>query len=175
MSVRPISSGSSLCALGILFVTSQSQAAQFNWDAPVGCPDRDALRWRIEEALGTPLVQAAPLRFSAKVTEKSAKRWVVVLDVTSDESEAQQRRELEAATCDELAQAVSVAVALALGADPRAEKSEATPAESRSDEYATPKPKAAEAALTRAAVPKEKPKNEPSYWFAAELGPSRRV
>src|ERR1700690_3276828 len=173
MSVRLLLSGVIFCALELL--SSRCLAAQFSWDAPTGCPDRDALRWRIEEALGTSLVQAAPLHFSAKVTEMSAKHWVVVLDVTSDGSETQQRRELEATTCDELAQTVSVAIALALGADPIAEKSEATetsPASS-TEELATPKPKAvAEAPLTRAAVPKEKPENEPSYWFAAELGPS---
>jgi len=70
-----------------IFAAFSARAADFTWDAPPGCPDRDALRWRIEDALGTSLAQAAPLNFTAKVQEKSASHWVVALDATRDSNQ----------------------------------------------------------------------------------------
>jgi hypothetical protein len=151
-------------------------AAEFSWDAPAGCPERDALRWRIEEALGTKLEQAATLRFTAKVEQKSSKRWAVALDVANDSSSSEpQHRQFEAPSCDELAQAVTVAIALALGADVTAEKGRASESDPPSEavQVATPAPPVqAPKPLIRADVAKEKPETKPRAWFAAELGPS---
>lgn len=160
--------------LGV-FATCAARAAELTWDAPSGCPDRDALRWRVEEALGTTLEKAAPLNFSAKVREKSATRWVVALDVASDPNQAEaQHRELEAPSCDELAQAVSVAIALALGADvsqPNGSPSE-TPSPAESDEKVTRKHAApAETHLSSAAATQKRIESARPIWWATELGP----
>jgi hypothetical protein len=129
--------------------------------------------------LGTSLAQAAPLNFTAKVQEKSASHWVVALDATRDSNQGNvQHRELQAASCDELAQAVSVAIALALGADALQPKESPaqTPLPAEATEKATPEPPAPVATnpSRAAATPKKSdPKN--SYWWAAELGPSLDV
>jgi hypothetical protein len=161
-------------ALGT-FVASAASAAEFDWNAPSGCPDRDALRWRIEEALGTTLAKAAPLKFSASVQEKSTKRWVVTLDVASDSNQtAVQHRELQASSCDELAQAASVAVALALGADVTEPKEPRPEVPSAGDSEKTTKPvwtAPVEARLSRAATPRKETESTKSAWWAAELGP----
>ena len=164
------------CFAFAVAASSSAFAAELSWEAPASCPDRDALRWRIEEALGTSLANGAPLSFSARVEEKSAKRWVVALDVTSDSNQADvQHRELEAANCDDLAQAVSVVIALALGADPTVPKqsSPETPAPSEPDEQSKPEPVASSSPqLARAAAPPKKAESPKSYWLAAELGPT---
>ena len=164
------------CFVFTFAAAASARAADLDWDAPAGCPDRDALRWRIEEALGTTLAHAAPLHFSAKVEKKSVERWLVELDVTSDSSETEaQHRELEAPSCDELVQAVSVAVALALGADrvePQAPTPESKSAPPEPPAPAPPEPESKGAPqLTRAAVPQKKSTANRSYWFAADLGP----
>jgi len=159
-------------ALAIL-ANSSSQAAEFTWDAPEGCPDRDALRWRIEEALGTTLANAAPLIFSAKVEGKLPKHWVVALDASGSANPTEvQHRELHASSCDELAQAVSVAIALALGAD-QTERKETLPATPVSEAPEAPEPTRPDATeLSRAVTPKKEPESKRSYWGAAELGPT---
>ena len=154
---------------------ASARAADLTWKAPAGCPESDALRWRVEEALGTTLAEAAPLHFSAKVEQKTAKRWVVGLDVTSDSSENEaQHRELEAPSCDELVQAVSVAIALALGADPaKPEPPALEPKPLPPEPPAPPEPESKGSPhLTRDAVPKNKSEPSQSYWLAAELGPA---
>ena len=164
--------GATLCT----FAAFSASAADFTWDAPSGCPDRDALRWRIEEALGTSLAQAAPLNFTAKVEENSATRWVVTLDATSDANQGDvQHRELQASSCDELAQAVSVAIALALGADvsePKGSPPE-TPVSSKAETAPPQQAALAESGLSRAAAPpKKESDSKNSFWWAADLGPT---
>jgi len=51
----------------LLFLAGTARAATFVWEAPAGCPERDAVRWRVGESLGTKLANAAPLSFVAKV------------------------------------------------------------------------------------------------------------
>ena len=152
---------------------ASARAAELTWDAPAGCPDREALRWRIEEALGMTLGQAAPLNFSGKVEQKSVNRWVVGLDVTSDSNQTEaQHREFEAPSCDELAQAVSVVIALALGAD-RSEP-EPSPAERPTPAESPPQPEPKSNVVTplaRAAAAQNKSETKLGYWLAAELGP----
>jgi hypothetical protein len=65
-------------------------AAEITWDAPAGCPERDAVRWRVEEALGMPLSRAAALKFAAKIEQRSqchaATPRQFQLDCTQDRS-----------------------------------------------------------------------------------------
>jgi hypothetical protein len=82
------------------------------WDAPDGCPDRDAVEALVSQRLGersTP--RAAPLTASGRISTAPI-GFVLTLRTPTGE------RKLEAASCDELAQ--SAAVILALLIDPRA-------------------------------------------------------
>jgi hypothetical protein len=166
-----------LAAALAFFANSSALAAEFTWNAPRGCPDRDALRWRIEEALGTTLANAAPLVFSAKVEENPPRHWEVALDVSSSANQTEpQHRKLQASNCDELAQAVSVAIALALGADqaePKEIPSETTKSGAPEAKETAPEPaKPVDKKLSRAVTPKKDPESRSSYWGAADLGPT---
>jgi hypothetical protein len=130
-------SGPCFLALGRegLLLVGTAQAATFVWEAPDGCPERDAVRWRVEEALGNKLENAAPFGVVAQVGRSSANRWFVKLDVApipielgpaatagsrqggSNNIQSAQHRTIEASNCEDLAQATGVAIALALGAD----------------------------------------------------------
>ena len=110
----------------LLSLAGTARGATFVWEAPAGCTERDAIRWRVEEALGTKLENAAPLRFVAKVGRSSADRWVVKLDVAplsaesvpaaaagspqaaASEAPPVQQRTIEASNCEDLAQATGV-------------------------------------------------------------------
>lgn len=169
--------GAFLVATGLATATSHVHAAEISWDAPAGCPDREALRWQIEQSLGTKLEEAAPLRFAAKLQVNASKRWVVILDVLGESrAKAPQRRELEAATCDEAARAARVAIALALGADAAAANAERAPLpprkpdvppDRRAEAVVAPDPARSSAEQT----PKRTPESPQPIGFAAQLGP----
>jgi hypothetical protein len=162
-----------IVALGLGSVSSRTHAAELTWDAPPGCPDLDALRWKIEQSLGTTLEQAAPLRFSAKVEAKSSRRWVVILDVANTtKPDEPQRRALEATSCDEAAQALRVAITLALGAD--AVSVPPGPAGTNAPEPESPPTAAVPQPTSRASAEtttRKAPQAALNYWFAAQLGP----
>jgi hypothetical protein len=147
------------------------------------------VRFRIEEALGTKLDAAAALSFVANVQQKGAARWVVTLEVgpiatdasAADAAEERARaaesstakRTLEAPSCDELAQATSVAIALALGAE-----MVSSALQNDAESYSAPAAASADSAkspvdATRAprdATTKNKKVTERQYWFGGELG-----
>ena len=145
-------------------------AAQLTWEAPAGCPDRDAVRWRVEDAIGVPLEKAAALSFAAKVEQRVNKRWRVVLDVTSESDASEpQHREFEADACDDLVKAASVAIALALGAGD-VDKGSATA--SRTNEAPADAPRRAEpaASASPALIRADATQKKPEYRVAAQLG-----
>ena len=149
-------------------------AAELLWQAPADCPDRDALRWRIEDALGIPLANAAPLRFTARAAQVTGGRYRVVLDVASESGPSEpQRRELEAASCDEAVRAASVVIALALGADAAPQTNAAAARATEAEAPTTPAPHAAaHISLIHAAVTPKKSASPQPYWFVAQLGPA---
>ena len=174
-----------------LALTTTARGATFEWHAPAGCPERDAIRWRVEEALGTSLDHAAPLLFVAHVEQKSKDNWVVTLDVSSSESAAAagseskpstygaastgavQPRVIEATNCSDLAQATSVAIALALGAnlkDHDSEEAPASPPAQPAAPAATTAVKPPEAAnRTAYAATKKAEAPRPAPWLSAAL------
>jgi hypothetical protein len=104
-----------LAIIGSLF-SAAAGAAELSAGGPAPCPDAAELRFRVERALGMPLERAAPLHFDVHF-ERSARSFVAQLRVDANAaSPAPKQRRLEATKCSELADAVSVAIALALGA-----------------------------------------------------------
>jgi hypothetical protein len=91
------------------------RAAELVARGPSGCPDARELEFRVERRMSMPLERAAPLRFDVTMEPAvSGHRASIVV------APGGLRRELVASNCEELADAVSIAVALALGSAPPA-------------------------------------------------------
>src|SRR5688572_8584927 len=102
-----------LCAalLSFVWLASPASAAELDWRAPAACPDADELRFRIERAIGMPLRHAAALRFAIQA-QAAQPGYTAHVDIAGTSG---RRRTLAAAGCSELADMVTVSVALALG------------------------------------------------------------
>jgi hypothetical protein len=106
-----------IAVLGL--ATTRARAAEIEWRAPERCPDADELRFRVERAIGMPLTHAAPLRFLV-TAEPTGLGFAARIEVASGPASGARERVLTAGACNELVDMVTVAVALALGADPSA-------------------------------------------------------
>jgi hypothetical protein len=89
--------------------------AELIWDGAPGCPEREDVVFRIERALDGSLAAAAPVHFEARV-QRSRAGFSAVLDVSDSSHVEGKQRTLSAPDCAKLADAVAVAVTLALGA-----------------------------------------------------------
>lgn len=114
----------SLARLGLGLVTgvglgapSVAAAAELAATGPAACPDGSELRFRVERAIGTSLERAAPLRFRVAF-EPAAALYRARLSVLDAPASAGSERVIGPSSCAELADAVSVAIALALGSAP---------------------------------------------------------
>lgn len=107
-------------ALACMVTTRGALGAELSWQSPQGCPERDELVFRVERALGGELGAAPPLHFDI-VVQRSAPGFSATLEVEG------KARSLSAPDCGKLADAVAVAVALALGASEPVASSVATP------------------------------------------------
>jgi hypothetical protein len=114
--------GALLLSLGGL--AADARAAELDWRAPEPCPDIDELRFRVERAIGMPLRHAAPLRFVVNA-EASGRGYTASIDVEPSPDATARRRALAATECSELVDMITVAVALALGADAPVESADA--------------------------------------------------
>jgi len=92
-----------------------ARAAELTASGPSECADADELVFRVERNIGMPLAQAAPLSFDVAM-EQTASGYAarIVVDAAAPAA-PHLTRELSAADCGKLVDAVSVAVALALG------------------------------------------------------------
>ncbi|MEZ4297347.1 MAG: hypothetical protein R3B70_20450 [Polyangiaceae bacterium] len=98
--------------------SSQAQGAEpiaLAWTSPDGCPDRAAIRARIEVLLGGPPA-AAERRLSAKgVVSALARGYRLELTVASEGSES--TRVLQSVSCESIADAGALVIALAFDPD----------------------------------------------------------
>jgi hypothetical protein len=106
--------------------TKTAHAAELDWRAPERCPDAEELRFRVERAIAMPLSHAAPLRFLV-TAEPSGQGFAARIDVITEDGSGERQRALSASDCSELADMVTVAVALALGAAPNGSEDSAAP------------------------------------------------
>lgn len=93
-------------------------AVNLTWIAPETCPKRSALIGEIEELVGRPLqtIEKLSIKATATVNQKDNETWV--LRLRTREQNAKGERELVADSCETLAQAT--ALILALSIDPKA-------------------------------------------------------
>jgi hypothetical protein len=141
-----------LSALLLLAGTARSvQAAELEAHGPSECADTAELSFRVERSLGAPLASAAPLSFEV-LMQRGVSAYVARIRVTKDSSGSGKERLLNASDCSKLADAVSVAITLALGQ--AATEATADPAAGLA---ATPEPPAEPAAAPAAASERPPP------------------
>lgn len=112
-----------------------ARAAELSARGPAECADESELRFRVERSIGMPLPRAASLRFAVEARQVGASYEAHIVVTEGASQRAEKERVLGAADCDELADVVSVAIALALGA---AQGAPATASDTRIAERAHP-------------------------------------
>lgn len=96
-----------------LGVASPAQAAELSLVGTATCSDVDELRFRVERALGSALVEAPALELDVKLAERG-RGLSGTLRVREAEGAAPSERTLEAADCARLLDALSVVIVLAI-------------------------------------------------------------
>lgn len=140
-SSRVSTRGVVMLALALGAVARSASAAELTARGPRECADAAEISFRVERAIGMPLAKAAPLAFEVAI-ERTAAGHVARIGVDGAAPDATRlTRELSAADCGKLVDAVSVAIALALGAADASPDVGAEPA--HADAGARPAPLAA--------------------------------
>ncbi|MGH7286071.1 MAG: hypothetical protein ACRELY_31505 [Polyangiaceae bacterium] len=113
-------------SLGFLAGTARAdsigEAVQLSWNAPDGCPSRDAVMSDVARILGATTTHHASVR--ADVTELGPERWSVHLVTTVDGAPGE--RSLEANSCEAVASATALIVAWTV--DPARARAQTAPA-----------------------------------------------
>jgi hypothetical protein len=94
------------------------QAAELSARGPAECADTRELSFRVERSIGMPLAEAAPLQFDVEMKREASGYVARVTEGAGNEGvagRAARQRVLGAADCERLADAVGIAIALALG------------------------------------------------------------
>jgi hypothetical protein len=111
-------SGLFFLALGLAAASaSMAEAAQLSVDAPESCLDPSTLADEVGDLIGQPLGSVADVDFRIRIAETSKRRWRLRLEMVDHRpdgdgpSAIRGSREIEGATCAELAEAAPVAIA----------------------------------------------------------------
>ena len=102
-------------ALSALLVTGSAQAADVVVHGPSGCPDSAELGFRVERNVGMTLDQAPAMSFDVQLSRSASGYAGRLRAVTARDAESKERS-FTGASCEELSDAIVVAIALALGA-----------------------------------------------------------
>jgi len=90
---------------------------ELEWHVPQGCLDHDAARTAIENALGSGgSARTAPAVVRVTIEEVGSERWTA--DIWMYDAAGSGERSVEGTSCEQVAQATALIVALALSADP---------------------------------------------------------
>lgn len=107
-------------ALACLAAPAEARAADFEWTAPPACPSRESVLDAVTRALGSSTTADVGALRARAVVESTGSGFRVRLSTPSGE------RALDADTCDQLAEAVALILALAIeparGAAPKEER-----------------------------------------------------
>ena len=114
-------SGLSLLALGVMAaVAPTARAAQLFVEAPESCLDPTTLAEEVGDLVGKPLGSVADVDFRIQISAAPQRRWRLHLDMVGQRPNAdgtpavRGSREIEGATCAELAEAAAVAIAVSV-------------------------------------------------------------
>jgi hypothetical protein len=122
---------------GAALVPARADAAELAARGPRECPDAAEVTFRVERLLGMPLIRAAVLHFDLEFAAAPNGYEVRLLVSGGETTGSPKQRELRAKTCGEVADAVSIAIALALGARAAEPEALAEPAASPRNETAS--------------------------------------
>jgi hypothetical protein len=147
-------------AVTCMLATRGAFGAELSWQSAPGCPERDDVVFRVERALGGALDGAPPLRFDV-VVQRSAAGFGAKLEVEG------KTRTLSAPDCSRLADAVAVAMALALDASEPVANDVALPEPVLPS---PPPPDDAEREPTASASESNAPVPSVSAWLLADAG-----
>ena len=105
-------------AVGLVAASaSMVEAAQLSVDAPESCLDPSTLADEVGDLIGKPLGSVADVDFRIQIAETPKRRWRLRLEMVDHRPDGdgppaiRGSREIEGATCAELAEAASVAIA----------------------------------------------------------------
>lgn len=132
----------------VLLSAGMARAAEVEARGPSECPDSAELGFRVERSLGTSLAQAPMMRFVVAM-ERSAGGYAARLTATGEGDAPSKERDLAGADCEELADALVVAMTLALG---DADATEVPPPGARAESPASDGPSSRGLAATAAAA-----------------------
>src|SRR5450432_1071550 len=114
-------SGLLVLAVGVIAAAvPRAKAAQLSVDAPESCLDPSTLADEVGDLIGKPLGSVADVDFRIQISETPQRRWRLRLEMLDqrpggDGTPAiRGSREIEGATCAELAEAASVAIAVSV-------------------------------------------------------------
>ena len=124
-----------LCGSAIALTPSLVRAAELRWRAPAECDRGTEATSQIEKLIGEPLAEVEGIAFDVEVSVRDDGAHVVALRTLTSDGMAR-TREIEGASCEEVAEAAAVAIALSISERNRA-AAEPMPAEP-----ATPAPEA---------------------------------
>ncbi|HTV22416.1 MAG TPA: hypothetical protein VMG12_27195, partial [Polyangiaceae bacterium] len=124
------------CAWVLAGASSLARAAELELNDTASCTTLDELSFRVSRALGQPLEGVGGRRFTVDIRHE-VRRFHAQLTTSGSASGASAQRQLNAASCEELVDALALAIALASGA--QAASDDALPASSE----AAPAPEAA--------------------------------
>lgn len=99
----------------LLLGTGVAAAAELEAHGPAECPDGVELGFRVERNVKVPLAQAPPVHFVVQM-ENGSPGYVARISATGAAGKETKERVLSGADCSQLADAVVVAITLALGA-----------------------------------------------------------
>jgi hypothetical protein len=139
-------------AVAVWLTTSVSPppSVELRWHAPAGCPTQDALERQIAALRTDRPAPVQPPRVAFHV-EQRGDRWHLVGEISGTVNSG--RRELDAATCAELADAAVLIIAIAIDPDGADAPADVVPTPIADDGVLVPPPTAAPASPPRPAAP----------------------
>jgi hypothetical protein len=126
-------------AAGVVAVTAvpDARAAELTVDAPPSCLDPTTLAEEVGDLIGKPLAEIPDVDFRIGIVETSPQKWRLHLETLDEKRSAdgtptvRGSREINGATCAELAEAASVAIAVSVRSMEAANTAPAPPTSAR--------------------------------------------
>lgn len=155
---------------GATGVCAQADPIALSWDAPTSCPAADQVRARLQGLAGTGTASGSPLRAAATVTLRGDGSYQLRLVVQKDGLSGE--RVLVARSCQDLAGAAAVNLALLIEEHAPLSAASTSTADTSPVAAKTPAQAAASAVPALAAPPDPAPAREPNVLRALIQGPS---
>jgi hypothetical protein len=109
-------------------ITSLARAAEVTWRAPPECSESHGTREEAERLLGRPLRSIDSVDFEVLIEEGPGGPWSLTLVTIERKDGVRRERVLQGASCDEVAAAAAVALAMVIDAGQGKTEGETSPA-----------------------------------------------